>query len=45
MIQQKNYQARELLKVAKECDELAVKYNSLLEFYNNINKGTKVPLS
>lgn len=35
MIQQKNYQARELLKVAKECDELAVKYNSILEIYRN----------
>lgn len=33
-----NYQAKELLKVAKDCDELAVKYNSLLEFYNSIFK-------
>lgn len=29
-----NSQARELLRVAKDCDELAIKYNSLLDFYN-----------
>lgn len=33
-----NSQARELLKIAKECDEIAIKYNSLLDFYNSIYK-------
>lgn len=33
-----NSQIKELLKVAKQCDEISIKFNKLLDFYNNIKK-------